>query len=166
MVVWCRFYGFKNLQYGITSLENLTATELKNIASIIYLILFHEVCTYDSTYTLAKVVEYMYRFHAFTVMTLEKEHTDKSLVKLALSADELLENLLKCDLIEVRPSHYLFVKAHLFYFHLHRCVKNNGALSNTCSSLMESHHIMTKADGSLTGVHNRTLYIMTVQQRR
>ena len=163
--MWCRFYGFKNLQYGITSLEKLTAAELKNIAPIIYLIL-DEVCTDDSTHTLAKVVEYMYRFHAFTVMALEKEHTDESLLKLARSVDELLECLLNCVLIEVRPSHYLFVKAHLFHFHLDRCVKNNGHLSNTCSALMELHHIMTKADGSLTGVHNRPLYIMTVQQRR
>ena len=124
------------------------------------------MCTDDSNHTLAEVVQYLYRFHEFTISALEKEHTDETLLQLARSADALLECLKQSALVTQRPSEYLFVKAHLFFFHLDRCIKNNGALSNTDSALMESHHIMTKSDGSLTGVHNRTLHIMAVQQRR
>ena len=112
------------------------------------------------------VVQYLYRFHLYTTMALQSEHTHESLAELGRVGNGLLKCLQECPLMDVRPSLYLFVKAHLFFCHLVRCIRNIGALSNTDCALMESHHIMTKADGSMTSIHTRLLQIMAVQQRR
>ena len=156
--------------------------------SILYM-LVDGVCADDANHSLAKgsrsqilalnrtltqtficvcgaVVQYLYRFHLYTTMALQNEHTCASLAELTRVGNGLLKCLQESPLMDVRPSFYLFVKAHLFFCHLVRCIRNIGALSNTDCALMESHHIMTKADGSMTGIHTRLLQIMAVQQRR
>jgi hypothetical protein len=124
-VSWCvcRFYGFKNMQHGVTTLEKLTATELKHIASVLYL-LFDDVCVDDSQHTLARAVRYLYRFHVYTAMAMKTEHTDDTLAELARYADGLLTCLKDSPLLEERPSEYLFVKTHILFFLLPRCIKN------------------------------------------
>ena len=119
----CRFYGFKSLQYGVTTLEKLTATELKHIASVLYL-LVDGVCVDDSQHTLARAVRYLYRFHVYTAMAMKTEHTDATLTDLARYADGLLTCLKDSPLLEERPSEYLFVKTHILFFLLPRCIKN------------------------------------------
>ncbi len=71
-----------------------------------------------------------------------------------------------CTPYTVRPGLYMFVKAHLFVCHLCLAIRNMGSLSNTDASLMESHHVMTKADGSMTTIHSGLQQIVAVQQRR
>lgn len=124
------------------------------------------VCADDSQHTLARAVRYFHRFHVYTTMAMKTEHTDATLTELARYGDGLLTCLKDSRLLEERPSEYLFVKAHILFFLLPRCIKNNGSLTNTDCALMESHHITTKGDGFLTSAHNRTLQIMAVQQRR
>ena len=72
------------------------------------------------------------------------------------------------DYLSAEPSdaNTMDVKAHLLCCHPVHCIRNIGALSNTDCALMESHHIMTKADGSMTSIHTQLLQIMAVQQRR
>ena len=72
------------------------------------------------------------------------------------------------DYLSAEPSdaNTMDVKAHLLFCHPVHCIRNIGALSNTDCALMESHHIMTKADGSMTSIHTQLLQIMAVQQRR
>jgi hypothetical protein len=115
---------------------------------------------------LLAVAQVLYRFHVYTTLATQSTHTEKTLEDLARLGDELLELLKDSPLMGVRPSAYLFVKAHLFFCHLVRAIKNMGSLSNMDSALMESHHIMTKADGTLTNVHSRLQQIMAVQLRR
>jgi hypothetical protein len=108
----------------------------------------------------------MYRFHLYTTAALQRVHTAASLSELGRLGNEFLELLTASPLFTVRPSQYLFVKAHLFVCHLCLAIRNMGSLSNMDASLMESHHVMTKADGSMTTIHSRLQHIMAVQQRR
>ena len=72
------------------------------------------------------------------------------------------------DYLSAEPSdaNTMDVKAHLLCCHPVHCIRNIGALSNTDCALMESHHIMTKADESMKSIHTRLRQIMAVQQRR
>jgi hypothetical protein len=118
------------------------------------------------TTTLLSAVQYLYRLHVYVIMALKSEHTDASLKELGEYGNALLELLKSSPLMAMRKSSYLFVKAHLFFCHLARCVMNNGALSNTDCALMETHHVTTKSDGDLTSHHNRPVQIMLIQKRR
>ncbi len=60
------------------------------------------------------------------------------------------ELLIACPLYTVRPSHYLFVKAHLFVWYLAAAIRNMGGLSNTDASLMESYQINDFREVQLT----------------
>ena len=73
------------------------------------------MCVDDSQHTLARAVRYLYRFHVYTAMAMKTEHTDATLMDLARYADGLLTCLKDSPLFEERPSHYLFVKAHLLF---------------------------------------------------
>ena len=58
-------------------------------------------------------MQYLYRFHLYTTMALQSEHTHESLAELGRVGNGLLKCLQECPLMDVRPSLYLFVVSYL-----------------------------------------------------
>ena len=88
------------------------------------------------------VVQVMYRFHLYTTAALQRVHTAANLSELGRLGNEFLELLTGSPLYTVRPSQYLFVKAHLFVCHLCLAIRNMGSLSNMGSLLRRRDHVL------------------------
>ena len=112
------------------------------------------------------MVQVLFKFHLCTAAVCAREHTDASIQTLGEMTSELLVLLKASPLIDERPSQYLTVKAHLFFTHLGKAIKELGSLSNADTSLMESEHRVIKADASMTNAHRRTSHVLKFDRRR